>query len=249
MEQSIEAHPDVAAALVTGAGRFQASLLLEPRRRIANDAEKERFINEVWPTINSANRQAVAHGRIDRNFVLVASSNKPFLRASKGSLQRKLTVQLYADELDAVYHTNETGESVARSVDSTLSFSTFGQAAASLRQALSELDVAIGTDDDDFFTSGLDSLQTANLARRIRSATGNPHFTSKILYAHPSIRRLAAFIAGVGNNESDTELLSREERMQACLDHTAKVSYQISLFSYICKRVKEHFQYSRDCLG
>lgn len=47
MEQTIESHPEIAAALLSGSGHIQSSLLLEPRKPINNDAQRAKLIDNV----------------------------------------------------------------------------------------------------------------------------------------------------------------------------------------------------------
>lgn len=108
MESTMEAHPAVSGVVVCGAGRFQSSLLVEatdpPPQTDAT--QRSRVLDDIWPIIHSANKAAPSHGRIHRDMVIFTSSDKPMLRAGKGTVQRKATVDLYAAELDALYEGN-----------------------------------------------------------------------------------------------------------------------------------------------
>jgi long-subunit acyl-CoA synthetase (AMP-forming) len=87
MEQHIVArNPEtILSAIVVGAQRFQAALLLEPSSNAVpqNIGEEAALIEKVWPTVQDANNVAPAHARIEKSMVLVMSPDKPVIRAGK----------------------------------------------------------------------------------------------------------------------------------------------------------------------
>jgi len=104
-EEQLRTHPLVRTALVAGTGRQQAAALIELAEPAAATAPgaAARLRDELWPTIDAANRVAPKHARVLKSHVLFASPAKPFLRASKGTVQRAPTLRAYAAELDALY--------------------------------------------------------------------------------------------------------------------------------------------------
>ncbi|PHH84544.1 hypothetical protein CDD83_1780 [Cordyceps sp. RAO-2017] len=98
IEDMVASHPAVKGALVVGRDRFQPALLLEPHDGAAADAEA--FIDAVWPTVDEANRQTVAHGRIGRRFVALTEPDLPLPRAAKGTILRALATQMYDGFID-----------------------------------------------------------------------------------------------------------------------------------------------------
>lgn len=112
IELGISRHPSVRGAVVVGAGRFQAALLIEPLdgAMMADQADQadptaaaEKLVEDVWPFVEAANESTVAHGRIARPLVIVTDPAKPFPRAGKGSIQRPMAVKLYEREIDELY--------------------------------------------------------------------------------------------------------------------------------------------------
>ena len=105
IEATVSAHPKVHSAIITGQGRFQASLLVEPKDQFypSTTAEKEELLVELLPSINRANQDCPAYGRILKDFVIFTTLDKPMPRAGKGTVQRYATLRLYADELKALY--------------------------------------------------------------------------------------------------------------------------------------------------
>lgn len=53
--------------------------------------------------MQAANLDAPKHAFVRRDMILLATAAKPFERATKGTVVRARTLQLYASELDALY--------------------------------------------------------------------------------------------------------------------------------------------------
>lgn len=103
IEGTIQDHPLVKGALVVGSERSQAALLLEPFENPKDGNGVRDFLDKVWPWVEKANRETVAHGRISRHLIILTAPDKPFHRAGKGTVQRAATVESYAGEIDRLY--------------------------------------------------------------------------------------------------------------------------------------------------
>lgn len=103
VEETVGTHPDVCSVLLVGQGRRRSSLLIEAKSALISSEDRERLLEEIWPTIERANKLYFAHGRVSRDLVLFTSADRPMLRAGKGTIQRRGTVSLYKAELDALY--------------------------------------------------------------------------------------------------------------------------------------------------
>ena len=101
MESIISNHPDVRSAMVVGHARLKPALLLEATDAMAGD--KEGFLDEIWPTIERANRRYGDAFSVSRHLVLFTGAGKPMVRTSKGGVQRIDTMVRYQDETDALY--------------------------------------------------------------------------------------------------------------------------------------------------
>lgn len=84
IQDIIAEHRAIREAVVIGRGRFQVAVIIELRSYPKTEPEKERLMDDIWPTIEKANLQTPAHGRILREFVLLATPEKPFVRVGKG---------------------------------------------------------------------------------------------------------------------------------------------------------------------
>lgn len=100
IEASLQTHPALKGAMIFGKDHTKCGILLEPKDpKVAADA----LIEEVWPVLESANSLVPGHARIRKDFVVVGTPEKPFQRASKGTIVRSLTTKDYESEIKGVY--------------------------------------------------------------------------------------------------------------------------------------------------
>ncbi|KFZ02077.1 hypothetical protein V500_00445 [Pseudogymnoascus sp. VKM F-4518 (FW-2643)] len=100
IEASLQTHPALKGAMVFGRDHTKCGILLEPKDpKVTGDA----LIEEVWPVLERANALVPGHARIQRDFVVVATPEKPFQRASKGTIVRSLTTKDYESEIEGAY--------------------------------------------------------------------------------------------------------------------------------------------------
>ena len=158
METAIGSHPDVSAALVVGQGRFQSALLVEPRTVPNDQAGRAALLDKLWPCVQAANEDCPAHGRLAKHLILITVPEKPLPRASKGTIQRRLAMDLYDGEIEALYAATT---SIAKNTTvQSLVMTDLPSLQASLHVLVSTCtEIKEFNDDDDLFSLGLDSLQ------------------------------------------------------------------------------------------
>lgn len=107
MEQHVTAsNPELGGALVVGAQRFQAALLIEPAALASGPlttAEQAALIEQIWPSVQEANQTAPAHARVEKALILVTTPDRLFIRAGKGTIQRGASIAQYTAEIDKLY--------------------------------------------------------------------------------------------------------------------------------------------------
>ncbi|KAI3320299.1 acetyl-CoA synthetase-like protein [Xylariaceae sp. AK1471] len=182
MENAISAHPDVKGVLVAGSHRFRLCLLIEliPESAPKSDEERENILEALWPTIEKANKAAPKFGQVPKELIIFTSPDKPFGRASKGTIQRRLSIAAYDDEIENLYAKVEEGFLTmglpplkSTRADDLLPF---------LRNLYSETlnnhEIGVG---DDLFHKGLDSLSIFLLAARIKAGLRKHNVSEKVL--------------------------------------------------------------------
>ncbi|KAH8706029.1 hypothetical protein BGW36DRAFT_21546 [Talaromyces proteolyticus] len=242
MEQHIVAsNAEISGALVAGAQRFQACLIIELSADYlkslgtsyqGSPGERMAMIEKFWPSIAEANASAPAHARIAKTHILFTSPDRPMLRAGKGTVQRAGTLKLYAQELDELYD-------LAEKLDSTEDSETSGPGSTDDIQKLSQYIVQTLSnitkwgpdkinDTDNFFSLGLDSLQAITAARRFRYGLDFPRFTPNLIYLNPSVEKLAQAIIQSRNDIKTSKKLQVEtqlkERNDILLEYAEKIN-------------------------
>ena len=191
MEQHIVSHlPEIRAALVVGAQRFQAALLIEPTdfERQLTPSERGAFIERFWPTIEDANKQAPSHARILRSHVIFTNPQRPMLRAGKGTVHRSGTLLLYKDDIDSLYADADTISTKDNGVECITGDLNHDNVSRFIRESISSITGWKTADDkNDFFTLGMDPLHSLMIVRRIKQGLEMPTVAPSTIYANPSV--------------------------------------------------------------
>ncbi|RYP90635.1 hypothetical protein DL770_003236 [Monosporascus sp. CRB-9-2] len=149
MESLIEANSAVSAAHFAGSGRFP----IEPAGGGAYAAHKQR--------------------REGRAAECNLAIYKPMLRAGKGTVQRKMTLDLYTAELDVLYEADDEtnvaadGTNVTANKNATIQDEVKGIIAGSTDIDANRLDP-----NTELFALGLDSLQVVTMTKTVNAFLG-----------------------------------------------------------------------------
>jgi len=172
-----------------GQGRFQAALLIEPRA----GAQTASFVEDIWPTVEEANRQAPGQGRITRSMIVVVSPDKPFERAGKGSIIRKMTAEKLEAEIDALYSSDPSQRQrngpVLDKKDNFEEVQKYVRESVRMVFPLPEVD-----NNDNLYVLGLDSLKTMEIIAILKSGLGIEDaswLSSQTLYTNPTFSQLS----------------------------------------------------------
>jgi hypothetical protein len=104
VEETVTANPAVSAAFLIGTARPQSGLLVEAVTPPTNDTERERLLDDIWKSVEAANISIPTESlKVRQDMVIFTTIEKPMLRAGKGTVQRKLTMDAYSSEIDALY--------------------------------------------------------------------------------------------------------------------------------------------------
>ncbi|KAK4997012.1 hypothetical protein LTR66_003502 [Elasticomyces elasticus] len=229
MEAIIQGHPLLTGALYYGQGRFQPALLVE-LKPAAVSLPFETLIDQVWPVIEKANVEAPQHAQIFRHKVAIATPSKPFRRAAKGTVVRKLTLGDYSAEIETLYSSAVTD--TPRNVSTLEAPEDLEAVKEYVRSSLDgHLPQHPASDREDLFSLGLDSLQTLELANKLKAGLSShlkvqdmAKITAKQVYSNPSIESLAKFLYSLLNPESGSsngtasDYTTREAIMASLVD-------------------------------
>ncbi|KAL8791204.1 MAG: hypothetical protein Q9213_000161 [Squamulea squamosa] len=223
IEAYLLGHSLVSGALVAGSGRPYPAIVLE----LQSGAIEKRWswlIECIWPIIEEVNRSLPSYSQILRSMILFASIEKPFIRAPKGSIVRKTTLDIYAEELDKLYSSPAGAESVGSNTVEDMILVTIRRfVSASVKSVLPDIDVS---HTDNLFNKGLDSLKMIELRNVLRKGFRNDGsfnrstFALDTIYDNPSISDLAeAIYAILIQRASDSPKVLRTSQPQNLIDH------------------------------
>lgn len=104
MEAVMVSYPRIITALLAGHAREKTVWLLEVHDPPGDEEEKVKLVDELWPYVEKANEIAQSHMRVmDKQAIVFNQKEKPFPRAGKGSVQRKLALAAYEKKLDSMH--------------------------------------------------------------------------------------------------------------------------------------------------
>lgn len=72
-----------------------------------DDEDREKLVKSIWQIVQKANSIAPAHAQIHQNHIMFAEREKSFIRADKGTIKRRATVDLYEDNINQFYDSRE----------------------------------------------------------------------------------------------------------------------------------------------
>ncbi|KIK79350.1 hypothetical protein PAXRUDRAFT_36462 [Paxillus rubicundulus Ve08.2h10] len=230
IESIINSSPLVKGAVMFGRERNQAGILVEPRPEHAIDVNDEKavveFRKKIWPVVEEANKTSPAFSRIFKEMILVTSSDKPMLRAAKGTVQRKGTLQAYGAEINALYDTAEASPLSPNGLAGPSAWTSevlekWLLEHASVISHGHHLDSRI-----DLFAQGFDSLSVTYLRNQLVGAlrkSPDPEIQkavsripSNVVFENPTIQQLSSRVAALVNENAAEQLIdSREQHKRA----------------------------------
>ncbi|KAJ7206143.1 hypothetical protein B0H12DRAFT_1243356 [Mycena haematopus] len=216
-------------AIMFGRSQFHAGVLLFPAKSF-DPADEQRLIEfrrSIWPTIVEANRYAPTHSRIFKEMILVADPSRPIELTAKGTPRRQAVLDLYAEEIRAVYEAVDESSQTHLTAPQDYSF----QASLDfVRRVVAEVMREMPGDDDDLFQHGCDSLQATWIRNSILYALRNSQCVdmktvpTNFIYAYPTLRLLADLFTRLmsGSMSKPEDISRRADAMKAMVSKYAE---------------------------
>ncbi|PYI07034.1 acetyl-CoA synthetase-like protein [Aspergillus sclerotiicarbonarius CBS 121057] len=243
MEQHIAAsNPEVTAALVAGARRFQASLLIELGDKDLDPTERAAMMEKLWPSIEEANAVCPAHARVAKTHILFTKPDKPMLRAGKGTIQRAGTLALYGPELHALYADADTLSQADREASGPGRVDDAQLLSEYIRQSM--IDITGWNQDqltnaENFFHLGLDSLQAITATRTFRRGLDFPEFSPNLIYLHPSVAELTEAVLRIQHHQQASAEATKQAQLQQRAQLLQEFSAQIRSSGKVSPRASQ----------
>ena len=191
-------------------------MLIEPKAIPKHWAveDQAKLIEKLWPSIDEANHQGPAHARVEKGLILLTSLDQPMIRAGKGAIQRSATIALYLEKLDNLYTNMDLVLGPARESLMPLGSIVPESIPKMIKQSLdSILSGNPYKEDDNFFLAGMDSLQSLQLIRKLRSSLPLPELGISTVYSNPSLSDLTKAVQSyLQQNASSTKAISSHRK-------------------------------------
>ncbi|KAL8640786.1 MAG: hypothetical protein Q9228_002325 [Teloschistes exilis] len=229
LQGELLSHPDVEGAVVVGQARFEPIALIELRHGDPTSAEeREAFLQSFHPYIDRANDTAPSYGRIGYDHIMFAHRDKPMLRADKGTVKRAATLKVYAAEIDDFYKHLQLSDG-SNVVD--LDTKDPEALTISLKSMLEGIGDFKGvTDDEDFFSRGMNSLQVMTWVRQIKASVARHDgkaarsVAAKTIYSNPTLEKLALAVHALLDAQAETQGDAQSARINAMKSMVGKFS-------------------------
>ncbi|ORX40318.1 hypothetical protein BD324DRAFT_655201 [Kockovaella imperatae] len=190
VEERLRRSKLIAEAIVVGSNRPSLGLL------VFTDAPKDRVIAELQPILNEVNREQPSYAAIHPDACLLLSGVAALdriPRASKGTIQRGLVDQVFAQEITSIWR-DESDEEAQRTREEIQEF---------CRDAVGQM---LGSPVDihtDLFNSGIDSLKATRLrSQMIKFVGGKPSIPLNVVFEQSTIASLAEYMYSVQQGTS-----------------------------------------------
>lgn len=207
MEMTVRQHALVKDAVVFGTGKARLGMVIVASDA-ATDLSAESIIEQLWTTIEKENRVSPAYAQISREMVHILPAGTPYPQTDKGTLIRQAFYKTFAKQIESIYQRSEVSATGTLVLDDADMRAWLRSQILSLVPGIDAEDVA---DDTDFFSLGVDSLQSSRLRGLIlQNVQLNGHILSQnVVFEQPSLAKLSgAIIAtreGTKSQVSDVE--------------------------------------------
>jgi hypothetical protein len=228
MEVTVRSHKAVTETTVFGSGRPYLGMLIVPSPVVAGLSE-EQIIDRTYPTIEEANRTAEAYARITRDMIKILPYDSEFPRTDKGSIIRQAFYKQFAKEIDDTYDAVATssGDLQALPLSDLESF---------VRKVLVR-SIPEASDINkyaDFFSLGLDSLQSIQMRNEILKTVdiGGNKLGQNVVFEYPSIVALSAHLLSLRTGQAE-EMAVIEDDMQSMIDKYGNFIHRVQSYSVV----------------
>jgi aryl carrier-like protein len=203
----------VADALAFGVGKSSIGLAVI-RAPDSASLTDEQIIEAIWPAVEAAHETLPAYGQLSKSMVRVLPADSVYARTDKGTVIRQAFYRDYNDLIEASYDADDA-------IKGTLSLSE-EELKDFLRKQLPDIvpikDTNEFTDDADFFSLGMDSLQATQLRSVLvkNIDTKGRKLGLNVAFEHPTIGALARHLYSLSSGTLQAKV-SIEEQMEALI--------------------------------
>ena len=230
-ESVIASNEKLTGVLILGDGRTQAAALIEPK---AEPSSLANLIDELWPYVERANEKSQKQGHLTRSQIAIVQPGS-LIRAAKGTVVRTLTCNKFKSLIEELYADESTDISVSRGIQIATPYSLNTSMLDFVRECVRSISMMSGIGDkEDLFVRGLDSVQTRELLRIIKTGLRphcgeTPWLSGQWVFEYPSVEKLAgALEQGI---QAQSTLVSHDVKASVKFSKTDSILATIAKYS------------------
>lgn len=243
VEDALRVNPEVATAVVFGAGQEALGLVVIKSLSSVNLSQEE-FVKAISPSVDLGNSRVPAYARIAKDMIIVKEADTPFPATDKGTVIRSAFLKqmegdierLYADRSASKFKAAGTAvpmshdevlaiisEIVKDELRSKIAHDTSTQERQAVNEGKSLDDLSF---DADLFDLGVDSLQASNIRSRIQREIDlcGASLATNVVFDFPTVALLGDHVMQLhlGNNSLHSERTDPERLARAMVEKYSK---------------------------
>ncbi|GAO18266.1 hypothetical protein UVI_02023020 [Ustilaginoidea virens] len=240
-ERIVGSHAEVRDVLMLGDARFESALLIEPCNSASLSRQETRqVIDRIWPLVRHANSLYPGYAHVSPSKILLTEASRPMARSAKGTVQRKATLELYKQDISAMY--NELEDAIALEPRENLDVTSRESVSQVVQDLIHHLTGWNEVQPDaDFFSLGMDSLIVHRLSRHLQLHLHLAWIEPKTIYSNPSVESLSQVIVE-SSGRRDADVVASSASSPANRGRLARMTEilhaQKAALSALCREAK-----------
>ncbi|KAL8684645.1 MAG: hypothetical protein Q9218_008201, partial [Villophora microphyllina] len=197
------------------------------RSDAARDMAEESLLNQVWPIIESLNKESQAHARISKSMLVIMPPDAPGLeKSSKGTILRAQAEKRYKKGIREAYEQGD--DQVNGDQDGKTGLVPDHEVPNAVLEIIKTV---IGTsdripEDADLFSYGVDSVACMTIRARLQSRILDPKAPAlplNVVYDYGNIKRLSGYLIDLRKGRV-TELEDETQMMKELVEQYSNFS-------------------------
>ncbi|SMR52769.1 unnamed protein product [Zymoseptoria tritici ST99CH_1E4] len=204
-------------AAVFGYQRTVPGVLIFRSPERGTDLSEREFIDAIWPSIETANRQAETFSRIPKELIVVIPADVVYPKTDKGTFIRAQVYQHFAEEIANAYEAFDRGVETG---GGSLQLDEAALESWLVEKFSLEFDVRLPSAETDIFSAGVDSLQTTRLWRIIKRDLdlAGQSLSQNIVFEKANVRQLAKHLYQLRTGGNIDAIEDEIETMRELID-------------------------------
>lgn len=179
----------------------------------ASHIPDDDYLDLIWPAVESANAKAETFSRIARQLVVVLPADTTYPKTDKGTFKRIAMYEQFKSRINAAYDEFQNQQE-----GGNICLSGFELESFLIRRIDENLGIEIKSAEQDFFASGIDSLQCMQMwsliKRELDLGGRQAHLSQNVMYETGNARKLGRYLTGLRtgtNSVADDEHAKMED--------------------------------------